>query len=130
REPRFYASIGFDRGIWFGNWEGNYNVNAAGGLLFPRARFGEISARIDVDGYVITGYWPKKLVNIETFASRSTGNMLANIRPYPWPEIRMADLYLLAAEASNEWEGPSDEALSWVNLVRERAGLQSIESSW
>ncbi|MBQ9891757.1 MAG: RagB/SusD family nutrient uptake outer membrane protein [Bacteroidales bacterium] len=40
-----------------------------------------------------------------------------------WPVIRLADVMLLYAEASNELEGPSQEALTLLNAVRQRAGL-------
>ena len=40
-----------------------------------------------------------------------------------WPVIRLADVMLLYAEASNELSGPSDAALKPLNAIRERAGL-------
>ncbi|MBQ9311162.1 MAG: RagB/SusD family nutrient uptake outer membrane protein [Bacteroidales bacterium] len=40
-----------------------------------------------------------------------------------FPIIRLADVLLLYAEARNELEGPSAEALSRLNAVRERAGI-------
>src|SRR5690606_3938887 len=62
RERRFYASVGFDGGIWFGNGVSDedqaYYVQARGlsGIAGPKS----INARN------ITGYWPKKLVNYLT----------------------------------------------------------------
>ena len=44
--------------------------------------------------------------------------------------MRMADLYLLYSEALNELNGPSPEAYNWINLVRSRAGLKTVEYSW
>jgi hypothetical protein len=49
---------------------------------------------------------------------------------YPWPEMRMSDLYLLYAEALNELNGPGAAAYQWINLVRQRAGLKPVEESW
>ena len=43
REPRFYASMGFDRGIWFGNWDKNSDARLP--ILFIKARKGEFAAR-------------------------------------------------------------------------------------
>lgn len=40
-----------------------------------------------------------------------------------WPVIRLADVMLLYAEALNEIGGPSDEALTQLNAIRQRAGL-------
>ncbi|AHF15542.1 carbohydrate-binding protein SusD [Niabella soli DSM 19437] len=129
REPRFYASLGFDRGIWFGNWVNNYNVYAAAGLLYVKGRAGETAARQGISNYSITGYYPKKLVNIETTVA-ADGNITSNTVQYPWPELRMSDLYLLYAEALNELNGPGAEVYYWINQVRARAGLQSVEDSW
>jgi hypothetical protein len=44
--------------------------------------------------------------------------------------IRLASLYLLYAEAENEVGGPNDQVYKYVNLVRARAGLHSVEDSW
>jgi hypothetical protein len=130
REPRFYAYIGFDRGIWFGNWTNNYSVNNT--IHAVMGRRGETAARQGISNYSITGNWPKKLVNIQTAANASdNGNITgANQVQYPWPEIRLADLYLLYSEALNEINGYSAETTQWINLVRERAGLESVESAW
>ncbi|ULT46540.1 RagB/SusD family nutrient uptake outer membrane protein [Niabella defluvii] len=49
---------------------------------------------------------------------------------YPWPMIRLADLYLLYAEAINEVEGGSSNAISYVDKVRARAGLKGVVESW
>lgn len=46
---------------------------------------------------------------------------------YPW--IRYADILLSRAEALNEMNGPSQEALDLVNQVRNRAGLDDLELS-
>lgn len=46
-----------------------------------------------------------------------------------WPVIRLADVMLLYAEASNELNGPSDEALQYLNAVRERAGIPTYSLS-
>lgn len=40
-----------------------------------------------------------------------------------WPVIRVGDIALLYAEISNEINGPSSDAIKYLNMVRERAGL-------
>lgn len=41
--------------------------------------------------------------------------------------IRLADVYLMAAEADNEVNGsPSADAYGWINAVRERAGIPDL----
>lgn len=120
REPRFYASLGFDAGRWYG--QGRYTDNDN---FYIDAKAGGVAA-----GHVykqsITGYWPKKLVNYLNVAS-PTGY---SVQSYPWPVIRMSDLYLLCAEALNESAGPTPEAFKWINMVRARAGLNTVEQSW
>ena len=132
REPRFYASVGFDRGIWFGNATNNYNVTQESGtnsgMLYIQGRSGELSARFGVSGFSITSYQVKKLVDIRT--TQNPQMPATNIYAYSWPEFRMADLYLLYAEALNEVQGYSPEVTKWINKVRKRAGIPSVEESW
>lgn len=41
--------------------------------------------------------------------------------------IRLAEIYLIAAEAENEVNnGPSQDAYKWINVVRERAGINDL----
>lgn len=125
REPRFYANLGFDRGIWHGNWANNYDTLP--GLATVRARKGETAARQGISNFSGTGYWIKKLVSLQTTAA-SDGALTYSI--YPWPEMRLADLYLMYSEALNEVNGPGEETMHWIDQVRARAGLQSVEASW
>ncbi|MGQ8337472.1 RagB/SusD family nutrient uptake outer membrane protein [Sunxiuqinia sp. A32] len=46
-----------------------------------------------------------------------------------WPVIRYADILLSLAEAQNELNGPTQEALDLINQVRNRAGLADITLS-
>src|SRR3546814_5940004 len=120
REPRFYADLGFDGGRWYG--QGNYDDDDN---LYIDAKFGGAAAGGIYD-YSVTGYWPKKLVNYQNAATPDD----YDIQAYPWPVLRLADLYLLAAEAINEASGPSGEVYELINEVRSRAGLGTVESSW
>lgn len=43
------------------------------------------------------------------------------------PIIRLADLYLIAAEAENEVNSPTADAYSWVNTVRARARINPLD---
>lgn len=50
---------------------------------------------------------------------------------YPFPDMRFADLLLLYAEALNESkEAPDDEVYKYIDMVRERAGLEGVVDSW
>lgn len=65
REPRFYSTLGFDRGKWYGNSYKNEPDNDEE-ALYPKNRFGEYSSVFDPGYYNSTGYWPKKLVSLNT----------------------------------------------------------------
>lgn len=122
REPRFYADLGFDGGIWYG--QGRYDEDST---WHVEAQKGGYSAKYREADYSITGYWAKKLVNFLNVVQKEGSY---TVQQYPWPVIRLADLYLLYAEALNEVDGPSDEALKWIDLVRDRAGIPSVEDAW
>ena len=46
-----------------------------------------------------------------------------------WPVIRVGDIALLYAELTNEISGPGAEALKYLNMIRERAGLQAYTAA-
>lgn len=122
RETRFYASMAFDGAIWYG--QGRFDDNDP---FYVQAKMGQNAARKAVAYYSVTGYWPKKLVNFNNPVSLNVSYVA---EPYPWPEIRLAELYLFYAEALNEVNGPGPETFKWINLVRERASLKPVEESW
>jgi len=124
REPRYYADLGFDGGIWYG--QGHYDDKGSD-LLFVSSKRGEPAAAINLASYSTTGYTPKKLVNFNNIIG--SGNTYT-IQAYPWPVIRLADLYLLYAEALNEVSGPGAEVYEYIDTVRARAGIPSVEESW
>ncbi len=122
REPRYYAYLGFDGGIWYGH--GRFDDNDT---YHVEAKVGQSASMVSNNTFSNTGYWTKKLVHYENVVEPPNRY---TVESFPWPVIRLADLYLLYAEALNEWEGPDSEALEWVNRVRERAGLGTVETSW
>lgn len=117
REPRFYADLGFDGSIWY-MMNGSWNV---------QCKSGQNQARKGTYDYSVTGYYAKKLVSWQFVIGADQNWSTEN---YSWPIIRLSDLYLLYAEALNESEGPTVLALTYINKIRERAGLKSVEESW
>ncbi|MCK3685432.1 RagB/SusD family nutrient uptake outer membrane protein [Maribellus sp. YY47] len=118
REARFYASIAFDRGNYFLD-PTYYTVQTRLGELATKRNQGEFSA---------TGYFVKKLINPNSAINSNT--MLAYYE-YPFPIIRLADVYLLYAEALNEVKNaPDAEVYEYIDLVRARAGLEGVVDSW
>lgn len=116
REPRFYASIGFDRGI-YRTWGEKWDLKMRKG--------DEHGRRAQTNDYVITGYALKKICH-----PSSEGDDYNKLIDYPWPIIRLAELYLNYAEASNEYYGPTAEVYEALNLIRARSGVPSVEDSW
>lgn len=117
REPRFYAWIGFDNCKWFNaevqNDEDSYVVNC---------KAGELSGLTD-GTYSVTGFFAKKLVPYELSLTASTHTGVV-CGYYPFPIIRLADLYLLYAECLNECkEAPDAEVYEYIQKVRTKAGL-------
>lgn len=124
REPRFYADLGFDAGIWYG--QGKYDDKKDMELFYLEAKFKEAQGAGKGGFATVTGYYIKKMVHFENVITKTGYSVTA----YPWTVMRLADLYLLYAEALNESAGPGPEVYKYINLVRERAGLQSVEASW
>ena len=122
REPRFHASLAFDGGIWFGQGR----IDESNPFIY-RGKKDELSGQIDNSLYSLTGYLAKKIVNFENVLNHGTNSY--SIRNYPFPVIRLADLYLLYAEALNE-SGNINESQIWIDKVRERAGLDGVVQSW
>lgn len=116
REPRFYADLGFDGSRWYMK-NGMFNI---------QSKIGQHTGKKQSRLYSITGYYNKKVVNWNLVVSSSSG---AAYESYPWPIMRLSDLYLLYAEALCE-NNKLSEALPYLNEIRDRAGLPSVETSW
>ncbi|MDR6943748.1 RagB/SusD family nutrient uptake outer membrane protein [Mucilaginibacter pocheonensis] len=121
RESRFYASIGFDGGAWFGN-----GILDGSHMHYVEARGqASLAGPKTLQKTNITGYWPKKIANyLTTFDNGFSWT------DFSMPVMRMSGLYLLYAEALNEVNGPTAEAFSYIDRVRARAGLSGVQNSW
>lgn len=124
REHRYYASLGFDGSYWFGQGKtgrtGLYSVNSRKG--------GNVNAIAADHSQNQTGIWPKKVVNYKTVVSDASSGYTSVT--YPFPIIRMADLYLMYAEALNEKGESYDKVLPWIDRIRVRSGLKGVKESW
>lgn len=131
RSLRFYASVGFQGGLWEG---GGKSIS---GSVFPDFRSKKGSGEKTYGGYgnfPPTGYLVKKLCHLETTYSANRINLVEE--RYSFPVIRLADLYLLLAECLNEVGGPSlndsqgRNAYSYLDEIRERSGMKGVVESW
>lgn len=71
-------------------------------------------------GGVNTGYAYRKFIRNYGGQGRSAGD-------FNWPVMRLADVYLMYAEASNEAYGPLPDAVAVVNKVRHRGALPPLK---
>lgn len=117
REPRFYASIGFDRSI----------VRGYGTLYSLKMRYQEGNGRqshTDID-VPTSGVFLRKLMHPDT-----KGN--GTITRYAWPIIRLNEMMLAYAECLNEAKGEAaqGEILEILNTIRQRSGVPTVEEAW
>jgi hypothetical protein len=117
REPRFYANLGITGGYWRAHF---VRINT---MMFAGTDGGYSSSF--TTNYIHSGIGIQKLVHPES----TSGNWQRVIR-YPFPVIRMADLYLMKAEALNEYYGSSQDVYDAINIVRRRAGIPDVETVW
>ena len=125
REPRFYASVGFNGSHW---WSKDPDKQNSKNDYYPQVFYYRGTTRIiDADGnqtvlpsngynnssyYLRTGYSVKKWVNPSDWRKNRDGEDYGNIIPKWEPAIRYADILLMYAEALNELNG-SYAVTSW-----------------
>lgn len=119
REPRFYANLAITGGYWrshgvrintmmYGNKDGGYNSSQ------------------HITDFYESGIGIKKFVHPE-----SKSNAWQRTIKYPYPIMRLADLFLMKAEALNEYaDAPTQAVYDAINKVRERAGIPKVEEVW
>ncbi|MCQ2153888.1 MAG: RagB/SusD family nutrient uptake outer membrane protein [Bacteroidales bacterium] len=135
REPRFYSWIAFQGGYYEilssasnGAYteDPNYLTTTGGAKLVCSFLNGGNCARGSrTNNYAPSGYLNKKGVDPGYAISKSLKSPIN----YPWPIIRLAELYLGYAEACVE-TNELDNAKEYLNRVRKRAGIPSVEQSW
>lgn len=99
--------------IWhpyiFGSWKTKINIKGKDYLTY--------------NGRTGTGYVFRKFVRDyeDIKLQREWGD-------YAWPVMRLADVYLMYAEAVNEAYGPQQDAIDKVNAIRRRGNLPKLAS--
>lgn len=119
REPRFYASVGFDRG--------SYEISDEVRTLYLRK--GEKNSHGNPQGvdHLYSGYAIKKGVHPSTLV---TADQFV-IKSYPFPLLRLGELYLNYAEAYAEYHGNlAGDGLMYFDAIREKAGISKFTAAF
>lgn len=129
REPRFYASIAGDRMYW----QRGINTQSLDNNLLVEAYKGEGPWGSQYDIIVsnnyqnICGYWVKKYI----YSWFPTKNYHQSITNETMAIIRLAEVYMMQAEAWNEYlDAPDDRVYKPLDKVRVRAGIRTVEDAW
>jgi hypothetical protein len=113
REPRFYASVIYNNSIWQGG-----KMQAPAPISFfasgPNGKNGHPT------DWSKTGYLVRKNIGTQT-NNGSGGNGAQQVRPEVL--FRLGEVYLNYAEALNEYDPGNPDILTYLNLIRERAGI-------
>jgi hypothetical protein len=117
REPRYYACIGYDRGY--------YEINNTKIRLKMRYKEQHGKPQNSVN-FSVSGFLVKKGVHPQTvFESQDK----RTVKTYPFPIIRLSELYLNYMEAYVEYYGKLDgQALTYLDMIRKKNGLPTWES--
>jgi hypothetical protein len=142
REPRYYAWIAF-QGAFYELMSATSNGAYDADPSYQRWGPGRLSCNFVVGGntsrgssldnlrgndFSPSGFLNKKFVPSSMIVGKDAIN-LTPIYEATWPIIRLADLYLMYAEACVETEDLS-EVKKYVDKVRVRAGIPTIDESW
>ncbi len=142
RENRYYAWVGFQGGFYElkttdkdGNYtpisgnSGSFKANKSANKYTVVLNFlvgGDQGRNGRNNDYSPGGFLNKKGVSPSTVFKKGGLDIKD---PYPWPIIRLADLYLARAEAAVELN-KLDEAIKDLDVIRVRAGVPTVKLAW
>mgnify|MGYP000848836937 FL=1 len=131
RSLRFYASVGFDGGIWEGREKSLSEASYPN--MFRHSGSGYKHSET-YGGYPYAGYLAKKLSHLKTTYTETRITLIRE--DYSFPIIRLADIYLLLSECLNEVGGPTktdskgNNAFFYLDQIRARSGMEGVVESW
>lgn len=124
RDYRMKSSIVWD----YEMMEGMASLKATGWVPFIYQTWNQ-AITIDGQHYMTyntdgcnSGYVFRKFVRNYAGQGRSDGD-------YAWPVMRLADVYLMYAEATNAYKGPTADAINLVNEIRHGGNLPPLAAS-
>jgi hypothetical protein len=143
REPRYYAWVAFQHAFYeliSSSANGAYDADASyvkwgpGRLMCNFVLGGNTSrqpgeaASYRVNNFSPSGTLNKKFVPVTMLVGKDQVN-LTSAWEATWPIIRLADLYLMYAEACVE-TGDLNVAKEYLDKVRVRAGIPTVDEAW
>lgn len=136
REPRYYAWIAFHNGYYECQTETKedaytsaYSRSNDKMWLTDFTKNGNCGIKSRDNNFSKTGFLNKKGVHPGTQASKSQKEPS---KDYPWPIVRLGELYLNYAEACIAYnkEGYLEKGMVKLDAIRNRAGLDQVKTSW
>lgn len=125
REPRFYSWVAFHNS--------NYEIvrNNKNKMLVQFRKNDNCGVQLRNNNYSPTGYLNKKGV-YPTYSRESGNKQEGTWTNYPWPVMRLGELYLNYAEALIEIGGTAnlEKAKIYIDKIRKRAGLKGVDETW
>ena len=120
REPRFYINV-----FWSGMTWHSGNVKKTDMQFYNGGNSGYGATQ---QNYTATGYLAHKFIDY----TRDTANKgdkydIATWGYLDWPIIRYAEILLNYVEALNEYDPGNPDILTYLNMVRKRAGVPDID---
>lgn len=117
REPRFYINV-----FWSGmSWHGANKITADI-QFYTNGNSGSGNSH----NFAPTGYLAHKFIDPEL--NTSVGGSTSSVWGFiDWPVIRYAEILLNYVEALNEYNPGHADILTYLNMVRIRAGVPAIE---
>lgn len=113
-DPRLYWTIG----TYESDWDNYANGNVAYGTQMTAT---DTVVTNNTNGGLPIAKWTNMRTNLYTSVVTGLHDGI-NLRL-----MRYSDVLLRAAECENEVNGPDQQAIDWINEVRERAGLADLQ---
>lgn len=137
REPRFYSWISFQNGYYECQTEAKEEAYIPAAERADGKKWltdftlnGNCGMKTRNSNYSKTGYLNKKGVHPAMLASKTETKEPS--KDYPWPVIRLGELYLNYAEACIAYnqDGYLEKGMKYLDQIRKRAGLPTVKESW
>ena len=119
REPRFYADLDIT-----GGYIRTHQVRINASMM--RGTDGGYIDGVSATEFNATGIGIQKCLHPESYNFSGTSHYIFA----PYPLMRLSDVYLMKAEALNEYKGPSQEVYDYIDLIRVRAGIPTVQEAY